>query len=718
MLKNLVKNLVAILVLLLAISINAIASSDLDTSYSGGRFVSTISAVTNGNSLGNSVLIQPDGKAIASGYGRGVNVKGFALRRFNTDGTIDTAYGNGGNILEVSSGPTFFDSFGLGMAMQPSGKVVMVGYINFNGTNVAEVTRFNTDGTFDTTFATNGLFTANFNGNAQFSSVALQSDGKIVAAGTVSGNFLVARFSADGVIDTTFGNGGFITTDFSGGNDTGTTLVINPSGQILVGGRTVLPSVTGSSCAVAAFTSSGVLDTTFGTGGKVITDVAPSNGDTLNRILLQSDGKIVGLGFTANVSGNGINQLVLRYNANGSLDTSFGTNGITSVSFGSTQQVINSGLILPNGKIFAVGYAADRVAISRFNADGTLDRTYGCNGAIYSSSNFTGATHLANDAAIQPDGKVVVTGGFRFSTIEFVAMARFSNKSSRCNEADFDRDGYSDFSVFRPSTGNWHILNSIANTNTTLPFGLSTDKLTPADFDGDGRTDYAVWREAPANQAAYYILQSTNNTVRTELFGQTGDKPNVVGDWDGDGKADPAVYRNAAFGNQSYFFYRGSNNNPSGNITFVPWGTNGDEGLRGDFDGDGKQDAAVYRPSNSTWYVQKSSDSSLLANNWGLNTDKRLEGDFDGDRKTDFAVFRPSDTTWYIQKSSDNQLQYLQFGLSTDQLTPADYDGDGKTDIAVFRNGTWYVQQSINSTLTYGYFGTSGDTAIPTSFIP
>ncbi len=715
--KKLVKNVVAVLALLVAISINAVASSDLDTSFSGGRFVSTISSVTNGNSLGNSVLIQPDGKAIASGYGRGVNVRGFALRRFNTDGTVDLTYGNGGNILEISNGPTFFDSFSLGMAMQPSGKVVMVGYINFGGTNVAEVTRFNTDGTFDTTFATNGVFANNFNGTAQFSSVALQPDGKIVAAGTVSGDFLVARFSAEGVLDNTFGNGGIMTTDFSGGNDNGTTLVIKPSGQILVGGRTVLPSVTGASCAVAALTSTGVLDTAFGSGGKVITDVAPSNGDILNRILVQADGKIIGLGFAANTSGNGINQLVLRYNANGSLDTSFGTNGITSVSFGSTQQVINSGLILPNGKIFAVGYAADRVAVSRFNSDGTLDRTYGCNGAIYSSSNVTGATHLANDAALQSDGKIVITGGFRFSTIEFVAMARFSNSSSRCNEADFDRDGYSDFSVFRPSTRNWHILNSIANTNSTLPFGLSTDKLTPADYDGDGRTDYAVWREAPANQAAYYILQSTTNTLRTELFGQTGDKLNIVGDWDGDGKADVAVYRNAAFGNQSYFFYRGSLNNPGGNTTYLPWGTNGDEGLRGDFDGDGKQDLAVYRPSNSTWYVRRSSDNSLLVNNWGLTSDKRIEGDFDGDRKTDFAVFRPSDATWYIQKSSNNQPIYQTFGIATDQLTPADYDGDGKTDIAVFRNGIWYVSNSSNGAISYGNFGTTGDLAIPSAFI-
>jgi minor extracellular serine protease Vpr len=315
---------------------------------------------------------------------------------------------------------------------------------------------------------------------------------------------------------------------------------------------------------------------------------------------------------------------------------------------------------------------------------------------------------------------VVPNTSFGYGKVNTYAAVAVAQQSAH-KPFDFDGDGKADFSIWRPSNAvgvaDFFVNRSSNNSLSAVEFGITTDKPVNADYDGDGRTDVAVWREAPATQAAFYILQSSDNTVRTELFGQTGDKPNVVGDFDGDGKADPAVYRNAAFGNQSYFFYRGSLNNPNGNITFLPWGTNGDEGIRGDFDGDGKQDAAVYRPSNSTWYVLRSSNNSLQTANWGLNSDKRFEGDFDGDSKTDFAVFRPSDTTWYILRSSNNQFTAIPFGLATDTLTPADYDGDGKTDIAVFRNGIWYVLQSSNSALNIGYFGTSGDVAVPSSFI-
>jgi hypothetical protein len=167
---------------------------------------------------------------------------------------------------------------------------------------------------------------------------------------------------------------------------------------------------------------------------------------------------------------------------------------------------------------------------------------------------------------------------------------------------DFDGDGKADASVFRASDQNWYINRSTAGL-AVIQWGIATDKLTPADFDGDDKADIAVWRAGAPNVASFYILQSSTNTVRIELFGQTGDDPMVIGDWDGDGKADPSVYRNSAVGSQSYFYYRGSLNNPNGNVTYVPFGTAGDVAMRGDFDGDGKIDAAVFRPSTSIWYI-------------------------------------------------------------------------------------------------------------------
>ena len=282
-------------------------------------------------------------------------------------------------------------------------------------------------------------------------------------------------------------------------------------------------------------------------------------------------------------------------------------------------------------------------------------------------------------------------------------------------ENDFDGDLRSDLSVFRPSNGTWY-----ANRSTqgffAQQFGLATDKLTPADYDGDGKTDIAIWREAPATQAAFWILESSTNTVRINQFGQTGDDSRVAADWDGDGKADPAVYRNGATaGAQSFFYYRGSLNNPNGNITYLPWGTNGDQAVRGDFDGDGKQDAAVFRPSNAVWYVLQSSNLQVIFRNWGLATDTRVTGDYDGDGKTDFAVFRSSDNNWYILNSSNAAVTYRQWGTSGDALAPSDYNGDGRTDVAVFRpsDQRWYTPRCADFTLYGNKFGISGDTAVP-----
>jgi hypothetical protein len=280
--------------------------------------------------------------------------------------------------------------------------------------------------------------------------------------------------------------------------------------------------------------------------------------------------------------------------------------------------------------------------------------------------------------------------------------------------ADFDGDGKADVSVFRPSTGIWY-LNRSTSGFAAIQWGLAGDKLTPADFDGDDKADLAIWRPDVAGSAAFYILQSTTGTVRIEQFGQTGDEPAVVGDWDGDGQADPAVFRDSAFGSQSSFFFRGSLNNPGRAVTYLPWGTAGDMPMRGDFDGDGKFDAAVIRPSDQVWYIRRSSDGTVRYDYWGSTSDKFVTADFDGDNKTDLAVYRSG--TWYIKQSSNGQAAYISWGLATDIPVPADYDGDAKTDAAVFRNGTWYIRFSGTGSLNVQSFGTATDSAIAGAFV-
>lgn len=274
----------------------------------------------------------------------------------------------------------------------------------------------------------------------------------------------------------------------------------------------------------------------------------------------------------------------------------------------------------------------------------------------------------------------------------------------RRTASDFDGDGRSDISVFRPTQGVWYLFRSTAGF-AGHQWGLSTDVLAPADYDGDLKTDIAVWRGSDSN---FYVLNSFDSTVRVEPFGIAGDVP-TGGDWDGDGKADVAVYRPGA---QSVFYYRGSMGNPQGNVTFIPWGLTGDKPVVGDYDGDGRTDAAIYR--SGTWYVRRSSNGQFLGANFGLPDDVLVPADYDGDGKTDFAVFRSG--TWYLLRSTGGSLAF-QFGIASDIPAPADYDGDGRADAAVFRNGDWWIQRSQSGATEVVQWGVSLDKPIPSAFV-
>ncbi len=271
---------------------------------------------------------------------------------------------------------------------------------------------------------------------------------------------------------------------------------------------------------------------------------------------------------------------------------------------------------------------------------------------------------------------------------------------------DYDGDGRSDVSVFRPSDGVWHLLRSQAGY-TSFQFGLETDVLAPADYDGDLKTDLAVWRPSEGN---FYILNSSDGTVRTENFGLEGDVP-TGGDWDGDGKADVAVYRGGA---QGTFYYRGSLANPQGNITNIIWGTSDDKAVAADFDGDGQTDAAIFRPSNGIWYVRQSSNGQLWALNFGLADDVLVPADYDADGKADPAVYR--DGIWYLWRSTDGFAAF-QFGNSTDVPVPADYDGDGRADAAIYRDGIWWILDLDSGSADVVSFGLSSDKPAPSAFV-
>ncbi|MBV9958215.1 MAG: VCBS repeat-containing protein [Acidobacteria bacterium] len=274
--------------------------------------------------------------------------------------------------------------------------------------------------------------------------------------------------------------------------------------------------------------------------------------------------------------------------------------------------------------------------------------------------------------------------------------------------ADFNGDGRPDLAVTNYDSSTLTI-NLDVNTPTT-PI------RTQFDFDGDLRADIAVYRDGntPGAPSFWHILRSSDNTYLGYQLGANGDKP-VPADYNGDGKTEVAVWRPS---NGTWY----TSTNAAINYGAFGWGQNGDVPLPEDFDGDGKTDYVVYRPANGTWYLYRSV-AGFQMQQFGTVSDKPVMGDYDGDGKADFAFYRPGATAlaasfWNVILSSNGQFLSAQFGRGEDKPVPADYDANRITNFAVYRpsNLTWYT--SLDPAINYGAFvwGAEGDVPAPADY--
>ena len=396
---------------------------DLDPAFGGGD--GRVATDFGDPDQAYGVVVQVDGKIVVAGSGGGAGGPNFAVARYNTDGSLDPTFDGDGKVT------TDFASShdqGFAVALQGDGKIVVAGEAFISSDGEVAVARYNTDGSLDATFGGgDGKVTTNLDPveNDAALAVAIQTDGKIVAGGYVRRNlfdpgypadFAVARFNADGSPDVNFGVGGSVTTDIESDSDEAYGLAIQADGRIVAAGPVHVPSAT-VDFGLARYNADGSVDTTFDGDGKLTTDFGDS--DTAVGVAIQADGKIVAAGyvFIENVFDFGL----ARYNTNGSLDTTFDGDGRVTTDFGDSDTA--RGLaIQADGKIVAAGATLGDFALARYNTNGSLDIMFGGDGRV--TTDF-GSMDDARGIAIRGDRRLVAVGCTSCSDASDFAVARY-----------------------------------------------------------------------------------------------------------------------------------------------------------------------------------------------------------------------------------------------------------------------------------------------------
>ena len=431
-------------------------------------------------------------------------------------GSLDTTFGTGGlAAADLTAGSDQANA----VAVQVDGKLVDAGQAN--GQSSFGTVRFNADGSIDTSYATGGKVTTSFAGalGATANDVALQSDGKAVLAGwqqrkMVSGtgnnqvttypyDFALVRYTAAGAIDPTFGSGGKVITSFgTTGSGYARGVVVQADGKIVAGG---LSNTSGqNNFTLIRYNPDGSLDTGFGAGGIVTTNL--STASRISRLLIQSDGKLVAAGYTLpnNLAGYGHVMTVVRYNLDGSFDTTFGSGGVVSIPNPpgtNTQRDARGAALQPDGKIVidALYSPNNQFDLVRLNTDGTLDTTFGTGGEVLTTFPATDNARYPNAVTVQSDSKIVV-GGYASGTISYGSPATIAVRYNPDGSLDtgFGNGGVAAAATYnigyavaiQPSTG--RIVVAGRNNGNGGQFALTG-------FVGGGTATLSASRVAPAS---------------------------------------------------------------------------------------------------------------------------------------------------------------------------------------------------------------------------
>ncbi|MBE7495334.1 MAG: hypothetical protein HS117_10330 [Verrucomicrobiaceae bacterium] len=414
--------------------------------------------------------MQPDRKLVVAGSTNNGTNDDFAVVRYNEDGSLDLSFGTGGKVISNFGS----SENGYALAIQGDSKIVVAGNSSGNDTGI-RLARYNPSGNLDTTFGTNGTVITIL--NTELKDMAVQSDGKlvVVGSGVVAGNkdFAIVRYDENGTLDSQFGTGGIVTTPIGLNHDYGQSVAIQSDGKLVVAGSGI-PSVSGQDFALARYLANGSLDPGFGNGGIVTTAISTGD-DWAKSVVIQGDGRLVVAGNSATSGLSGDFELV-RYNANGSLDNSFGSGGKAIVSLGAVKVSCHSLAMQADDKLIVAGNAGSSTVVVRVNTDGSLDTTFNGTG-IQVISNGPANTE-GESLVVQEDGKIVVAGTRHNGSNNDVSLLRLLTAPSPPVVTTAGATHYTEFSARL----NGNVLPAGEASTAYFEYGLATSygNVTPA----------------------------------------------------------------------------------------------------------------------------------------------------------------------------------------------------------------------------------------------
>ena len=709
-----------------------------------------------------AVAVQTDGKILVAGTMDNGSAD-FAVTRYNPDGTLDTTFGSQGKRSITFGGHDFCT----GMAVQADGKIVLVGYTDVLGVNDFAIARLNADGGTDFSFDTDGLQTIDFGFDDRANGVAIQSNGKIVLAGSDDGgtaDFAFARLNANGSLDNTFDADGKTSYTFNN-HDFATSVALQPDGKIVAAGYSDAPGT--NDFAVLRLNANGSLDNTFDTDGKQT--VSFGSDDRANAVTVQADGRIV---LAGSFDGGLSDFAVARLNADGSLDTTFSGDGKANFTFAAGgfghAEFATSVVQQKDGKLVVGGYTDNDFAggakyfgVVRLNTNGSLDATFSGDGKQLVS--FGASDDKAYAVALQADGDIVLAGTTTLNgsgnNSHDLALTRLTGRDTDLiartadgnwwvnhttgssfavsnvnlwNEAagwrdvssgDVNGDGRTDL-IGRTSDGHWWVgVNNGDGTYTNSPFAAWNEAagwrdVKVADFNGDGKADVA----GRTSDGHWWVGLSTGTAFNTTHWAgwneAAGWKDVKVADFNGDGKMD--IGGRTSDGH----WWVGTSDGTTFNTTH--WaGWNEAAGWKdvsvADFNGDGKMDIAG-RTSDGHWWLSASTGTAFNTTHLGAWNEAAgwhdvTVADFNGDGKADIAG-RDVAGNWWVSTSNGTGFANVSVWANWNEaagwhdVTVADFNGDGRADIAArTSDGNWWVSTSNGSALNTTHWGAWNEAA-------